>query len=137
MKISALGVLLLASSTILAACDGNRNYPPPSSATPVASASGKVPTQADIDACNEYAHDQTKTGTGEVVKDAAIGGLGGAAVGAGGGAIAGGGSGAGKGAAIGGLIGVAAGTLYGLNENKRGTAGYEAAYSTCMSQRGY
>ena len=44
----------------------------------------------------------------------------------GGGAIAGGGSGAGKGAAIGGLIGVAAGTLYGLNENKRGTAGYES-----------
>ena len=78
MKISALGVLLLAGSTILAACDGNRNYPPPSSATPVASASGKVPTQADIDACNDYAHDQTKTGTGEVVKDAAIGGLGGA-----------------------------------------------------------
>ena len=92
MKISALGVLLLAGSTILAACDGNRNYPPPSSATPVASSSGKVPTQADIDACNEYAHDQTKSGTGEVVKDAAIGGLGGAAVGAGGGAIAGGGA---------------------------------------------
>jgi len=130
MKISALGVLLLAGSTILAACDGNRNYPPPSSATPVASSSGKVPTQADIDACNEYAHNQTKTGTGEVVKDAAIGGVGGAAVGAGGGAIAGGGSG-------GGLVGVAAGTLYGLNENKRGTAGYESAYSTCMSQRGY
>ena len=83
MKISALGVLLLAGSTILAACDGNRNYPPPSSATPVASSSGKVPTQADIDACNEYAHNQTKTGTGEVVKDAAIGGVGGAAVGAG------------------------------------------------------
>jgi hypothetical protein len=136
MKISALGVLLLACSTIVAACDGNRNYPP-SSATPVASASGKVPTQGDIDACNEYARDQTKTGTGEVVKDAAIGGLGGAAVGAGGGAIADGGSGAGKGAAIGGLVGVAAGTLYGLNENKRGTAAYESAYRTCMSQRGY
>ena len=100
MKISALGVLLLAGSTILAACDGNRNYPPPSSATPVASSSGKVPTQADIDACNEYAHNQTKTGTGEVVKDAAIGGVGGAAVGAGGGAIAGGGSGAGKGVCV-------------------------------------
>ena len=93
MKISALGVLLLTGGTFLAACDGNRNYPPPSSATPVASASGKVPTQADTEACNEYAHDQTKTGTGEVVKDAAIGGVGGAAVGAGAGAIAGGGSG--------------------------------------------
>jgi hypothetical protein len=137
MKISAIGVLLLACSTILAACDGSRNYPPPSSATPVASASGQVPSQADIDACNEYARDQTKTGTGEVVKDAAIGGLGGAAIGAGGGAIADGGSGAAKGAAIGGLVGVAAGTLYGLNENKRGTTGYESAYRTCMSQRGY
>src|SRR5256885_516825 len=137
MKISALGVLLLAGSTILAACDGNRNYPPPSSATPVASASGKVPTQADIDACNDYAHDQTKTGTGEVVKDAAIGGLGGAAIGAGGGAIAGGGSGAGKGAAIGGLVGVAARTLYGLDENRRRAAGFGSSFRPRMVPAGY
>ena len=136
MKISALGVLLVACS-MLAACESNRNYSSPSSGTPVASSSGQVPTQSDIDACNEYARDQTKTGTGEVLKDAAIGGVGGAAIGAGGGAIAGGGSGAGKGAAIGGVVGAVAGTLYGLNENRRGSAAYESAYRTCMSQRGY
>ena len=136
MKIS-LGVLLLACSTIFAACESNRNYSSPSSGTPVASSSGQVPTQADIDACNEYARNQSKSGTGEVLKDAAIGGVGGAAVGAGGGAIAGGGSGAGKGAAIGAVVGAAAGTLYGLNENRRGSEPYESAYRTCMSQRGY
>jgi hypothetical protein len=137
MKALALGLLVLICSTVLVACETDRNYPPSSSATPASSASGRTPTQSDIDACNTYAQDNSKSRTGEVVKDAAIGGVGGAAVGAAGGAIADGGSGAGKGAAIGGLVGAAAGTLYGLNETRRGTPGYDEAYRSCMAQRGY
>jgi hypothetical protein len=138
MKVSALYAMMVFCVSMVTACTSDPNYPPPSASTPVASSTGKVPTQDDIDSCNAYARDQSRTGgTTEVLKDAAIGGVGGAAVGAGGGAIAGGGSGAGKGAAIGAVVGAAAGTLYGLNENRRGSTDYEAAYRTCMSQRGY
>jgi len=136
MKALALGLLVLVCSTVLVACETSPN-PSSSSATPVSSASGRTPTQADIDSCNTYAQENSKSRTGEVLKDAAIGGVGGAAVGAAGGAIADGGSGAGKGAAIGGLVGAAAGTLYGLNDTRRGTPGYEEAYRSCMAQRGY
>ena len=127
MKTATLGVALL-MCTVLWACETSRTSAPP----PAASSSGRVPTQADIDSCNSYAQEQNKNT--EVVKDAAIGGVGGAAVGAGGGAIAGGGSGAGKGAAIGGVVGAAAGTLYGLHERNRGR---EDAYRSCMAQRGF
>jgi uncharacterized protein YcfJ len=137
MKVSALSITMLVCVSIFTACASDSGYPPPSASTPVASNTGKIPTQDDIDSCNAYAKDQAGGGTREVLKDAAIGGVGGAAVGAGGGAIAGGGSGAGKGAAIGAVVGAAAGTLYGLNENRRGSTDYEAAYRSCMSQRGY
>jgi hypothetical protein len=131
MKALAL-MLLLAGTAVITACASDHSSPPP-----IVSSSGRVPTQADIDACNTYAKDQSNTGNSEVLKDAAIGGVGGAAVGAGGGAIADGGSGAGKGAAIGAVVGAAAGTLYGLNEKNRNSAGYETAYRNCMAQRGY
>jgi hypothetical protein len=130
MKAAQFAVALVLCSTVLMACQSS---PPPT----VASASGRVPTQADIDSCNSTARDQSGTGTGEVLKDAAIGGVGGAGVGAAGGAIADGGSGAGKGAAIGGIVGATAGTLYGLNERNKGQAAYENAYRSCMAQRGY
>src|SRR2546425_907186 len=105
----------------------------PSSAIPA------VPTQAAINACNQYAAAQVgqRDKTVETVKDAAIGALLGAAVGAAGGAIADGGKGAGKGAAIGSVVGVGGGTLYGLNENKQNDQRYRAAYATCMRSRGY
>src|SRR3989442_1161751 len=63
-----------------------------------------VPTQAAINACNQYAatHVGQRDKSVETVKDAAIGALLGAAVGAAGGAIADGGKGAGEGAGIGG-----------------------------------
>jgi uncharacterized protein YcfJ len=130
MKVSHIAVAIVLCSSVLMACQSN---PPPT----VASASGRVPTQADIDSCNNSARDQSGTGNTEVLKDAAIGGVGGAGVGAAGGAIAGGGSGAGKGAAIGGVVGAAAGTLYGLNERNKGQAAYENSYRSCMAQRGY
>ncbi len=98
-----------------------------------------VPTQAAINACNQYAatHVGQRDKTVETVKDAAIGALLGAAVGAAGGAIADGGKGAGKGAAIGGVVGAGGGTLYGLNENKQADQRYRDAYATCMRSRGY
>jgi hypothetical protein len=132
MKTAAFGVVILMFSTILSACETGRTSPPPTASTTAAGSTGRVPTQADIDSCNSYAQDQNRNT--EVVKDAAIGGVGGAAVGAGGGAIAGGGSGAGKGAAIGGVVGATAGTLYGLHERNRGR---EDAYRSCMAQRGF
>jgi hypothetical protein len=95
------------------------------------------PTQAEVDACNGYATQQTGNKTAETVTDALIGAVAGAGVGAAGGAIAGGGKGAGKGAGIGGLVGAAAGTLYGLNEGKSHDARYVQAYRTCMKARGH
>lgn len=97
------------------------------------------PTQAAIDACNQWAAQQVspKDKTLEVVKDGAVGAVLGAAVGAAGGAIADGGKGAGKGAAIGGVVGAGGGALYGLNENRKHDERYRAAYSACMRGRGY
>jgi hypothetical protein len=98
-----------------------------------------VPTQAAVDACNQWAAQQTgpQDKTMEVVKDGAVGAVVGAAVGAAGGAVAGGGKGAGKGAAIGGVVGAGGGALYGLNENRKHDERYRAAYAACMRGRGY
>lgn len=116
--------------------------PAPGSAAPApraAPVAPAIPTQAAIDACNQYAAAQVGQAdkTAELVKDAAIGAALGAAVGAAGGAIADGGKGAGKGAAIGGVLGVGGGTLYGLNENKQHDRRYRDAYAACMGGRGY
>lgn len=110
----------------------------PRAVEPQASVSS-LPSQAVVDACNQYATNQAgqRDKTMEVVKDAAIGAVVGAAVGAAGGAIADGGKGAGKGAAIGGVVGAGGGTLYGLNDNKKHDEQYRAAYSSCMRSRGY
>jgi hypothetical protein len=102
-----------------------------------AAPSAPAPSAADVAACNAYAQEQTGDKTTETVKDALIGGLGGAGLGAAGGAIAGGGKGAGTGAGIGGLVGAAAGTLYGLNESKSHDARYVQAYRVCMRGRGH
>jgi hypothetical protein len=99
-----------------------------------------VPPQSAITACNNHAQIATKgepSTTKEVLKDGAIGALGGAAVGALGGAIVKGGSGAGKGAALGGVLGAGGGALYGLNKSKENDAAYKAAYARCMKERGY
>ena len=111
----------------------------PPAAAPTHRASS-VPPQSVVTACNNQAQVATKgepSKTKEVVKDGAIGGLGGAAVGAAGGAIAGGGSGAGKGAAIGGVLGAGAGALYGLNKAKEKDATYRDAYARCIRNHGY
>jgi hypothetical protein len=113
---------------------------PPAHAAAPAKRVASVPPQSVITACNNQAQIATKgepSKTKEVVKDGAIGGLGGAAVGAIGGAIAGGGSGAGKGAAIGGVLGAGGGALYGLNKAKEKDAAYREAYAHCMQTHGY
>jgi hypothetical protein len=117
----------------------------PPSARPAASHTTQVaqatttPTQAAIEACNQYAAKEagSRDKTVDTLKDAGIGALVGAAVGAAGGAIADGGKGAGKGAAIGGVLGAGGGTLYGLNENKKHDEQYRTAYGGCMRSRGY
>jgi len=120
---------------------------PSAAPAPVATAPprhvAQVPDQPAIEACNRYAAQHSgaprdkKGKIMEVVKDGAIGAVGGAAVGALGGAIAGGGKGAGKGAAIGGVLGGGGGSLYGLYDNKKNDESYRAAYATCMKQRGF
>ncbi len=98
----------------------------------------RTPSQADIQACNDYAKSVTSGDrTKDVLTKAVIGGALGAGVGAAGGAIAGGGSGAGKGAAIGGIVGATAGTLYGLNDSNRNDTRATEAYQGCMRNRGY
>jgi hypothetical protein len=104
----------------------------------------QTPSQSAIDACNREAANATGGGQRdkkgkitEVVKDGAIGAIGGAAIGAVGGAIADGGKGAGKGAIIGGLAGAGGGSLYGIYDNKKHDEKYRTAYSSCMRSRGY
>jgi hypothetical protein len=121
--------------------------PPPATQAPrPASPPARVaqtPSQSAIEACNREAASATggqrdkKGKITEVVKDGAIGAIGGAAVGAIGGAIADGGKGAGKGAIIGGLAGAGGGSLYGIYDNKKHDEKYRNAYSSCMRSRGY
>jgi hypothetical protein len=118
-----------------------RPVPPPAVSEPTRVA--QTPSQSAIDACNREASNATggqrdkKGKITEVVKDGAIGAVGGAAVGAIGGAIADGGKGAGKGAIIGGLAGAGGGSLYGIYDNKKSDERYRTAYSSCMRSRGY
>jgi uncharacterized protein YcfJ len=96
----------------------------------------RTPSSYDIAACNQAA-ETARTQTVEVVRDGVVGGALGAGVGAATGAIVKGGKGAGKGAAIGGVVGATAGTLYGVNKKSQDDARAQAAYSTCMAQRGF
>jgi len=150
-KLTTIGMALVLATALvtgLVVANWSGSEPPQKAAAPApaaqraparAAVAPAVPTQAAIDACNQYAasqagqHDKTM----EVVKDAAVGALVGAAVGAAGGAIADGGKGAGKGAAIGGVVGAGGGTLYGLNANKKHDERARAAYASCMRSRGY
>jgi hypothetical protein len=141
-KATALGLILVGiTAAITTVVVGQRSEPDTKTTTKTESKVHKVvnhrDTQADIDACNQYAENHSKDKTTEMLKDTGIGALGGAGVGAAGGAIAGGGSGAGKGAAIGGIAGAVGGALYGLHENKANDENYRAAYASCMSSRGY
>jgi hypothetical protein len=118
-----------------AASRGRTGPRAPSEAPPA----GRIPAQADIDACTRYASAQAGSPDAgvEIARDALIGGAAGAGLGAASGAIAGGGKGAGKGAAIGGLVGATAGTLYGLNERQKHDERYRAAYAGCMRGLGF
>ena len=96
----------------------------------------RMPSSYDIAACNQAA-ETARTQPVEVVRDGVVGGALGAGVGAATGAIANGKKGAGKGAGIGAVVGATAGTLYGVNKKSQDDARAQAAYSTCMAQRGF
>lgn len=143
-KVTTIGLVLVAATALVTTFVIGQKSETESTTTAPTTQKKKVSmdqprraTQADIDACNQKADDATTSKTTEILKDAAIGGLGGAGVGAAGGAIADGGKGAGKGAAIGGIVGAAAGALYGINENKKFDEKYSQAYASCMRSRGY
>lgn len=106
------------------------------STQPVAPIAPRSPSSADIAACNQYAA-SARTQPIEVVRDGAIGAALGAGVGAAGGAIADGKKGAGKGAGIGAIVGGVAGTAYSLNQRQQDDARADAAYRTCLAQRGF
>jgi hypothetical protein len=106
------------------------------STQPVAPIAPRSPSSSDIAACNQYAA-SARTQPIEVVRDGAIGAALGAGVGAAGGAIADGKKGAGKGAGIGAIVGGVAGTAYSLNQRQQDDARADAAYRTCLAQRGF
>jgi hypothetical protein len=144
-KMTAIGMMLVVAtavvtSLVVAGWGPKTDTVASSPSAPVRRAApplSRTPSQADVDACNQYAKAQAGDKAIEVVKDGAVGAVAGAAVGAAGGAIADGGKGAGKGAAIGGIVGATAGTLYGLNETKKNDARYVEAYRACMKGRGF
>ncbi len=68
-----------------------------------------VPSQIEVEACQAYAQQRTGDKTMDMAKDVAIVGP----------------------------VGAAAGTLYGLNDTKRHDAKYQAAYRSCLRQKGY
>jgi hypothetical protein len=145
-KMTAVGMMLVVATAVITGLVV-ASWGPKEGTTPASSSSAtarraaepiaRTPSQADVDACNQYAKAQAGNKAIEVVKDGASGAVAGATVGAAGGAIADGGTGAGKGAAIGGIVGATAGTLYGLNETKKNDARYVEAYRACMKGRGF
>ena len=118
--------VIVLSFISLAACQTT----PRTGTYPAANAKPQDIQECNVVAANAAPHNSTT----ETVKDAAIGGAGGAGVGAVGGAI---GGNAGKGAAIGAAVGAVAGTLYGINEGRKQDQTYQNAYRSCMQQRGY
>jgi len=106
------------------------------STQPAAPVAPRSPSSTDIAACNQYAA-AARTQPQEVVRDGVIGAALGAGVGAAGGAIADGKKGAGKGAGIGAIVGGVAGTAYSLNQRQQDDARADAAYRTCLAQRGF
>jgi len=103
---------------------------------PAAPVAPRSPSSADVAACNQYAA-AARTQPHEVVRDGVIGAALGAGVGAAGGAIADGKKGAGKGAGIGAIVGGVAGTAYSLNQRQQDDVRADAAYRTCMAERGF
>jgi hypothetical protein len=115
---------------------------PPKAGVYVYPAQGQSAEQQaqDTGDCQSWAQQQTGYNpTGDTAKGvgvgAALGALGGAALGAAVGAAAGS---PGTGAAIGAAAGGVGGATYGgVSQHGQGQAGYDQAYSACMSGKGY
>ena len=139
-KMTTFGFLLVGATALVATLvmgyRDDREDVEQSKATSRANTSTRkalVPSQIDVEACQAYAQQRAEDKTMSVVKDVAIGG----GVGSGVDTTADGGSGAGNGVAIGGPAGVTAGTLHRLNDTQQHDAQYQAAYRSCMRQKGY
>lgn len=130
-----VGVALVVG-VVAASLDSNADRDESAGSDPARQVDNDEPNPQAIAACNRYAA-TARSQPGDVVRDGAIGGALGAGVGAAGGAIVDGGEGAGKGAGIGAIVGAAAGTLHGLDEANRRNEAAEAAYRSCMAERGY
>jgi len=126
-------VLLAAILLVAAGCSARRPvlYP-----NPTLEKAGPVGADRDIAECMQLADAYVKSGsrTGEVARDAALGGGTGAAAGAVGGAIYGN---PGQGAAAGAAGGVTAGLLHGLFRESGPSPVYQNYVNTCLGDRGY
>ena len=124
---------LAAALVLVAGCAARRPVLYPNEALQKAGPSG---ADRDIAECLELADGYVKSGgkSGQVARDAAIGGGTGAAAGAVGGAIYGS---AGRGAAAGAATGVTAGLLHGLFSNGGPSPIYQNYVNTCLGDRGY
>jgi len=125
---------VLASVLLLAAgCSSRRPVLYPNETLQKA---GPGAADRDIAECMQLADGYVKSGgrTGEVARDAAVGGGTGAAAGAVGGAIYGN---PGQGAAAGAAAGVTAGLLHGLFKESGPSPIYQNFVNTCLSDRGY
>jgi hypothetical protein len=135
----AAGTMALVFAAAISGCASSE---PPKPSVFVYPAQGQTPAQQaqDTSACQTWAQQQsgyspgTDTAKGVGV-GAALGALGGAALGAAVGAAAGS---PGTGAAIGAAAGGVGGATYGgTSQYGKGQAGYDQAYSACMSGKGY
>jgi hypothetical protein len=115
-KMTTFGLLLVGATalvtTLVMGYRADREDDKQSRAAPRANASVRktsVPSQIEVEACQAYAQQRTGDKTMDMAKDVAIGGP----------------------------VGATAGTLYGLNDTKRHDAKYQAAYRSCLRQKGY
>ena len=115
-KMTTFGLLLVGATalvtTLVMGYRADREDDKQSRAAPRANASVRktsVPSQIEVEACQAYAQQRTGDKTMDMAKDVAIGGP----------------------------VGATAGTLSGLNDTKRHDAQYQAAYRSCLRQKGY
>ena len=124
-KMTTFGLLLVGATalvmTLVMSYRADHDDVKPTGAASQANASGRkasMPSQLEVAECRAYAQQRSEDKTMVVSKDVAGGGAGDAGVGAAGGAPAGGSLGAGKGAA-------------------GHDAQYQAAYRSCMREKGH
>jgi phage tail tape-measure protein len=134
------GALVL-SAALLVGCSTSSGYRTTGTTPYISPLAGQSAAQqsTDVAQCEQFAKDEANRGT-ETAKGAGVGAVGGALAGAAAGAAIGAATGgdvgksAGIGAGVGAVGGAATGGGYKYSKSQDA---YNAAYSQCMSQRGY